>query len=129
MNIDAFRRLQEYAEHSPHRGKIKTPDIRAHGENALCGDTLTLTCLLINGKVTDVKFEHTGCALSAAAAARFSAQARGKTYEQLKKLSPDIFLRSLGIPVSPARIPCALLPLAVAQSGVPIRKAVKRKRA
>lgn len=116
MNLDAFRKLQEYAELSPNRGKLKNPDVVAFGENSLCGDSLKIYLNLKNSKITEGKFEHQGCALSAASTALLLDYARGKSYKKIAALPAEQLLKLLGTEISPARLPCAILPLAVLKS-------------
>jgi len=113
MKLNDYKNLVEYAELSPNRGKLKNPDIKASGENTLCGDSLVIYLNLKNGKIIAGKFEHSGCALSAASTALLLDYARGKNYKKITELSGEQLLKLLGIEVSPARLPCALLPLAV----------------
>jgi nitrogen fixation NifU-like protein len=42
----------------------------------------------------------------------------GKTLEEIKKINMDVFLRELGVKLSPIRLKCALLPLKVLKTGV-----------
>lgn len=113
MKLNDYKNLLEYAELSPNRGKLKNPDIRAAGENSLCGDSLIIYLNLKNGKITEGKFEHKGCALSVASTAMFLDYASGKNYKKITDLPAEKLLKLLGIEVSPARLPCAILPLAV----------------
>ena len=105
MKINEYKSLVEYAELSPNRGKLKNPDIKASGENTLCGDSLVIYLNLKNGKIIAGKFEHSGCALSAASAALLLDYARGKSYKKITELSGEQLVKLLGIKVSPEFIP------------------------
>ena len=113
MKLHDYKNLLEYSELSPNRGKLENPDIRAFGENSLCGDSLTIHLNLKNRKITDWKFEHQGCALSAASTAMLLDYARGKNYKKIADLPAEELIKLLGIEVSPARLPCAILPLSI----------------
>lgn len=117
MNIDQVKRLQEHAQLSPYIGTMKNPDIRWKGENPLCGDTLMIGLKVKNGKITDARFAHSGCALSGASASLFIDHIIGKTVSAAERITAEKHLKLLGIPVSAGRINCALLPLRGITSG------------
>ena len=52
------------------RGRLETPTHSAVGHNPLCGDQLQLQLQLKDGKVAEVAFEGSGCAISTASASR-----------------------------------------------------------
>lgn len=116
MDIDIFTQLKEHAEHSPFKGKMKKPDIHAEGNNPLCGDTLAIDLRIEKGVIKDAKFTHLGCALSGASASLLLEYAQGKKLEIVQNVDPEKLFKLLGTPVSPARVPCALLALAVLKS-------------
>jgi nitrogen fixation NifU-like protein len=96
----------------PHNfGVLETPDLRWEGANPLCGDRITLMIEVRDGKVADVAFTGRGCAISQASASLLTDEMRGKSLEDLEKLTPDDVLDLLGIEISPARLKCALLSL------------------
>lgn len=117
MKIDQLKKLQEYAEFSPYTGTMKKPDIHWEGENPLCGDALTIDLKVIHGKIADARFEHRGCALSGAATSILLDHIIGKRITTLSDITPEKHLDLLGIPVSPGRLNCALLPLRGITSG------------
>ena len=116
MKLDQFKQLKKHAEHSPFQGKIKNPDISLSGGNALCGDKLKIELKLQKGVIKDAKFTHQGCALSGASASIFLEYAIGKKYKNLENIAPEKLVKMLGGNITPARIPCAILPLAVFKS-------------
>lgn len=113
MDIDAFIQLQEHSEHSPFKGKLQKPDAHLTGNNPLCGDTLTIDLKLANGIIKNAKFIHRGCALSGASASLLLEYAMNKKLTSVQNMNPEKLFKLLGTPVSPARIHCALLSLAV----------------
>lgn len=116
MDIDAFTQLKEHAEHSLFKGKMKKPNIHVSGNNPLCGDTLEIDLKIEKGIIKDAKFNHTGCALSGASASLLLEYALNKKLETVQNMNPEKLFKLLGTPVSPARVPCALLALAVLKS-------------
>jgi nitrogen fixation NifU-like protein len=67
------------------------------------------------GKVADASFTGEGCAISQASAALLVEYAKGKTKDEIGKISKEDLPRLLGTDLSknPARLKCALLPLIV----------------
>jgi len=79
--------------------------------NPLCGDELTMSLRIDDGKVADVRFKGKGCAISQASASILTEEIKGKTLDEVKAIDRQHILENLGIPISPARIKCALLGL------------------
>jgi nitrogen fixation NifU-like protein len=96
----------------PHNfGVIESPDMRWEGANPLCGDRITMTLTVRDGRVADVAFTGRGCAISQASASLLTDEIRGKSLADVERLAPDDVLDLLGIEISPARLKCALLSL------------------
>ena len=64
-----------------------------------------------DGVVSDVAFTGRGCAISQASASLLTDEIKGKTVEEVERMTPDNVLDLLGIDISPARLKCALLSL------------------
>ena len=58
-------------------GAPEEPDGRADGHNPLCGDRLTVYCRRDGDRVTDVRFEGSGCAISMASASMMTESVEG----------------------------------------------------
>ena len=96
----------------PHNfGVIESPDMRWEGANPLCGDRITMTLTVRDGRVADVAFTGRGCAISQASASLLTDEIRGKSLADVERITPDDVLDLLGIEISPARLKCALLSL------------------
>lgn len=80
-------------------------------ENPSCGDSITLSVRLQDGKIADIAFTGKGCAISQASASLLTEYVKGKSAEDATKMDKDILLRLLGVELSPGRLKCALLPL------------------
>ena len=64
-------------------GKLENPDRVAEGFNPLCGDRLNLYLKLDNEeRITDIKFDGSGCAISVASASLMTDALKGKTVEE-----------------------------------------------
>ena len=62
--------------------EIEMPDRVADGNNPLCGDALRVYVKLEDGKVADVAFKGSGCAISKASASMMTQFVKGKTREE-----------------------------------------------
>jgi nitrogen fixation NifU-like protein len=109
---DLYRDYILEHDRRPHNfGVIESPDLRWEGANPLCGDRITLTLTVRDGRVADVAFTGRGCAISQASASLLTDEIRGKSLADIERITPDDVLDLLGIEISPARLKCALLSL------------------
>jgi nitrogen fixation NifU-like protein len=100
----------------PHNfGVLETPTSSFEGANPLCGDRITMMLGIRDGVVEEVAFSGRGCAISQASASLLTDEIRGKSVDQVARLTPDDVLELLGIEISPARLKCALLSLETLQ--------------
>jgi len=101
--------LQHYR--SPRNfGPLEGADRVAEESNPLCGDHITLRLKVdpATQKIAAVRFEGDGCAISMAGASMLTERINGLTLDEAGRLTRDDVLKLLGIPLSPARIKCAL---------------------
>jgi nitrogen fixation protein NifU and related proteins len=73
--IDHSRRPRNFRELE---GATRT----AEGVNPLCGDQLTLYVKLADGRIADIAFQGTGCAISQASASLMTTELKGKKEEE-----------------------------------------------
>ena len=90
-------------------GTIDDPDYTAEDTNPLCGDEVRVDLSVHNGVVDDIKFKGRGCAVSIASASILTEMVMGKSLDEVRALTSADLLEEIGIPVSPARLKCALL--------------------
>ena len=62
----------------------------ADGFNPLCGDRLTLYVNLDGERVSEAKFEGSGCAISVASASLLTEAVKGKSRAEVQKLFDDV---------------------------------------
>ena len=88
------------------------PDADRIGEesNPLCGDHITLRLKVdpTSQKISEIRFEGDGCAISVASASMLTEKVAGLTLGEAGRLTKDDVLQQLGIPLSPVRVKCAL---------------------
>lgn len=104
---------------NPHNfGHLKKFTHQAKLSNPLCGDQISVEFFLKNGKIVDVKFFGSGCAISLASASMLSDYLKGKEKEELKKIDKRFIINMLKVELGVNRIKCALLPLEVFQKAI-----------
>ena len=119
---DMYREhILDHYKHPRNFGVVDPADVDHEANNPLCGDQIRLTFTVDEAhKVKDVKFTGRGCAISQASASLLTSRVKGQALEEIKKIERDDVVKMLGIPVSPVRLKCALLSLAVLREGVEI---------
>jgi len=109
-------------------GKMENATVHHHEKNPLCGDELDLYLVIDeNKKIVDVKVYARGCAISVASASMLSDEIKGKTIDELGKMTKENILEMLGIPISPVRLKCALLSLDTLKNSILIFEKYLRK--
>ena len=89
-----------------HFGKLQPADAHADGHNPLCGDRLSVYANFDGDRLSDVKFEGTGCAISVASASMLTEAVKGKSKAEVKALFDDVhaLLTQHDANVDPARL-------------------------
>jgi nitrogen fixation NifU-like protein len=107
-------------------GSLEPADASVEGFNPLCGDRLTVRLRLADDKISDIRFEGQGCAISTASASLMTEAVKGKTRVEALQLFDRIHqmltddaappadelgkLAALsGVREYPARVKCASL--------------------
>jgi nitrogen fixation NifU-like protein len=114
---DLYReQILEHYKRPQNFGAVEVPDLEFEDNNPFCGDEQHMTFRLDeDGKVTEVKFEGKGCAISTAATSMLTDELVGLTRDELITLPKEKVLELLGIEISATRMKCALLGLKVAK--------------
>ena len=116
---DLYREVIIDRYKNPHyRGKLEPNDITFEDDNPLCGDHIRIDLRLDDDKrVTEVRYDGHGCAISQASADLLAESIIGKSVEDIKRLTKEDVLELLGIELGPVRLKCALLSLKVLKAG------------
>ncbi|HEX2229463.1 MAG TPA: SUF system NifU family Fe-S cluster assembly protein [Candidatus Binatia bacterium] len=105
---------------------IENANHKAEGFNPLCGDHVTVYLRLHDGRIEDISFQGSGCAISKASASMMTAELKGKQeadaqelFDKVHKMltgedaQGDLGLGKLsvlsGVCKFPARVKCATL--------------------
>jgi nitrogen fixation NifU-like protein len=107
-------------------GRLEKADAHAEGFNPLCGDRLDLYVALDGDRISDLRFEGKGCAISVASASLMTEALKGRTRADAQRYfdavhalltradyTPDMDLGKLaalsGVREFPVRVKCASL--------------------
>jgi nitrogen fixation protein NifU and related proteins len=120
MSDDIYREIiLDHYRNPRNKGKLPQADVSTHDSNPLCGDEIDIHLKVEQGKITDIKFEGRGCAISQASASMLTEMVIDKPLTAVKDLAKDDILENIGLMnLGPARIKCALLSLKVLKMGM-----------
>lgn len=127
--------ILDHFKNPTHSGELPGAQVKAEGNNPLCGDEMTFYLKMGNGKIEQARFRGKGCAISQAAASMLSQQLEGKTVSEVVRLietmkglmqgqepDPSIDLGDLealaGVRKFPVRVKCAALSWNVVEQGL-----------
>ncbi len=120
MSDDIYREIiLDHYRNPRNKGKLPGADISAHDSNPLCGDEIDIHMKIQEDKITDVKFEGRGCAISQASASMLTEMVINKPITSIRDIAKADILENIGLTnLGPARIKCALLALKVMKVGM-----------
>ena len=98
-------------------GSLEPSDVSSEDDNSLCGDRIRIDLRLDGDTIADIRFTGSGCAISQAATSMLTELVKGRDIATVHSLTGDDIVHELGIPISPARMECALLGLNVLRAG------------
>jgi nitrogen fixation NifU-like protein len=105
-------------EHPLNRGEVAAADFSYEEDNPLCGDVIRIEVRLDEDKrVAEIAWSGEGCAISQAAASLLTEEIKGMTLDEVKAFPKELLLELVGVPLSMARVKCALLSLKVLKAG------------
>ena len=127
--------ILDHFKSSNHAGELPDAQIKAEGNNPLCGDEMTFFLKLGDGHIQQVRFRGKGCAISQAAASMLAQQLERKTLPEARRLidtmkammqghepDPSVDLGDLevlaGVRKFPVRVKCAALSWNVVEQGL-----------
>jgi len=116
---DLYReQIIDLYEHPFNYGELDPNDFTYEEDNPLCGDVIRIDVRLDEeGQISDVRWRGEGCAISQASASLLTEEVKGMTLEEVKEFPKEKLLDLIGVPLSMARVKCALLSLKVLKAG------------
>jgi nitrogen fixation protein NifU and related proteins len=111
MAYDMYQEVILAHYRSPHNyGPLEGADRMGEESNPTCGDHITVRLKLdpSSHKIDQIRFEGDGCAISMASTSMLTEKVSGISLDDAGRLTSDEVLKTLGIPLSPVRVKCAL---------------------
>lgn len=114
MSLDMYaEEILDHYRNPKNFGRLENSDMSSKDLNPVCGDQYEFQVKVSDGKVTEIKFNGDGCAISMASASMLSDFVKGKNVLEIQKITPEMVLGLLKVELSPSRMECALLPLSI----------------
>ena len=82
--------IVDHNRHPRNFGALQPADAQADGHNPLCGDRLHISVRLEGDRVSDLRFEGKGCAISVASASLMCEAVKGKSRADIAHLFDEI---------------------------------------
>jgi nitrogen fixation protein NifU and related proteins len=95
-------------------GRLEPADATAVGHNPLCGDALSVTLRLSGERLSELRFNGQGCAISIASASLMGEAVSGKSLAEIEALYREVH----ALLTEPGYVPTAPLGKLMALSGV-----------
>ena len=113
--MDTFYRehIMDHYRNPRHKGRLDAPTVSREDLNPLCGDMIRIDLAVADGWLIDARFDGHGCAVSQASASMLLEEVVGKPVGEVAAFDRDDLFALIGVPLSPARMKCALLALGV----------------
>lgn len=114
MSLEIYQeKIIEHYNNPVNYGSISNADISVKDYNLPCGDEIEIQLKIEGNKIKEIKFQGNGCVISQASADILLDLVKNKPIEYSEIITPEEFLKILGIKLSPLRMRCALLGLKV----------------
>jgi nitrogen fixation protein NifU and related proteins len=82
--------ILDHSRKPRNHGEITDGAVHVHGDNPSCGDEIDLYVkFATDGKIEDIKFSGSGCAISQASASMMTLKVKGKPHTDAENLSHD----------------------------------------
>ncbi len=117
--MDIYReQIIDLYENPLNFGVLEPSDFSYEEDNPLCGDVVRIDVRLDkSGRVAEIRWSGEGCAISQASASLLTEEVKGMTLAEVRTFPKEHLLELLGVPLSMARVKCALLSLKVLKAG------------
>lgn len=119
MDAGMYReQIIDLYEHPLNHGRLEHPDFTYEEDNPLCGDVVRIDVRLDETQhVAEVAWSGDGCAISQAAASLLTEEIKGMSLDEVRHFPNERLLELIGVPLSMARVKCALLSVKVLKAG------------
>jgi nitrogen fixation NifU-like protein len=86
----------DHFEHPRNIGELLSPDAEARLEHPICGDIMSLSVKLADGRIDQVRYRTRGCVASIAAGSCLTEMIQGKSLVEASALQRENLLEALG---------------------------------
>jgi len=100
--------VMEHLKHPRNMGEMENPDGVGEAQNPVCGDTMRLFIKVETDRITDAKFLTFGCGAAIASSSMTTEMIKGKTIEEILKISDLMIAEALG-GLPPTKVHCSVL--------------------
>lgn len=101
-------KVLEHFKNPHNQGSIPDADAVGQEGNPVCGDVMKVYLKIKNDVIEDIKFETLGCAAAIAVSSAMTDMAKGKTLDEVMKMTKDDIVNDLGgLPVQ--KVHCSML--------------------
>lgn len=121
MDLYSENILHHY-KNPQNKGRIKSATISAEDVNPLCGDKIRIDLKIVDDKIAEISFDGEGCAISQASASMLTEEVVGKSLREGIEIGNQQIYDMLGVPLTSARVKCALLALVVLKKALTLYK-------
>ena len=111
-------KVLDHSMNPRNRGILEPADYSYEDTGSVCGDEVRIDIRVNGGRVTEVAFSGRGCAVSQASASVLTELIATMTLDDIEALTEDDLLAAIDVPLTPARLECALLALTVLRTGM-----------
>lgn len=110
--------ILDHYQHPRNFGILSKFDFISPVYNPSCGDSITMSGTVQDGKIEQIGFEGKGCILSLAMASKLTLFAQGQNCTEILEYNVDLVEQLLKIQLGPKRMQCGLLSLQALQNGI-----------
>jgi nitrogen fixation NifU-like protein len=86
----------DHFEHPRNIGELPSPDAEVRLEHPVCGDIMSLSVKLADGRIDQVRYRTRGCVASIAAGSCLTEMIQGKSLAEASALQRENLLEALG---------------------------------
>jgi nitrogen fixation NifU-like protein len=110
--------LQFHAKNPSNFGLPSDLDFVSAQHNPSCGDAVMVGGRMVDGKITELYFQGSGCVISMAMASKLTIFVKNMHVHEAKLLDQAVVEQILGLQLGLNRMKCGLLPIMALQKGL-----------
>ncbi len=121
--MDLYRELiLDHYTNPRNSGVLPQPTHSASYDNPICGDQVSVSLIVHQNQIQQIKFQVSGCVIATATASLLSEKVIHQSLDQINSLTLEDLIVLLGTPLTTSRQQCALVPLQALKSALNLNK-------